>query len=116
MRGVRSTAQTQSGLTKVVHPANADIGAGVAYDATDGSFEFTGSGTSYVSLPLTVVGGGLPLSVATWVQPTTCTADARIVDFGQGSAIRCYGRAFAFLARTLKALLFVQRACLPSSR
>ena len=88
--GSINSANTKWVDKSVVHPANADIGAGVAYDATDGSFEFTGSGTSYVSLPLTVVGGGLPLSVATWVQPTTCTADARIVDFGQGSTAKEY--------------------------
>ena len=73
-----------------VHPANANIGSGVVYNATDGAFEFSGSGTSYVSLPLTVVGGGLPLSVATWVQPSTCTEGSRIVEFGQGSTAQDY--------------------------
>ena len=32
-----------------------------------------------------VVGGGLAVSIATWIQPTTCTTGARIVDFGTGS-------------------------------
>ena len=67
-----------------VHPANAVLGAGVVYSGV-GSFSFSGSGTSYVELPLTVVGGGLAVSIATWIQPTTCTAGARIVDFGTGS-------------------------------
>lgn len=88
--GSINAAQTKWLDKSTVHPANADIGAGVTYSAVDGSFEFAGSGTSYVSLPLTVVGGGLPLSVATWVQPTTCTADARIVEFGTGSVSSDY--------------------------
>jgi len=73
-----------------VHPANAVLEAGVTYSTSDGSFTFSGGATSYVALPLTVVGGGLPVSIATWVKPTKCTAGAQIASFGQGSTAQEY--------------------------